>query len=313
MSDITSYRAEMAPALIQLWRDAAGDKHPLPAAMWEELTLCDPSFRPDDLLVAVEAGLPIGFALTKRFREPALGLEKMGDRGWIALMAVSPRHQRQGVGTALLAAAEAHLKADGAKTVSLGESFHHALPGIPDALPDALAFFTARGYQVFNEVWDVRGDVAAAVAPQLPEGVTARPVAAREGGQLLHFLEQTFPGRWARDMAHLWLSGEPLPHVMGLFDGADLVGFAQLHPPGSRGALRWAGFDRGVAGLGPIGVSEAVRGRGLGLALLQAGLARLRELGAGPTVIDWTTLLDFYGRAGFRPWLHYRQARKELA
>ncbi|MDB5098002.1 MAG: family N-acetyltransferase [Cyanobacteria bacterium RYN_339] len=295
-----------------LWQAAAGDRHPLPPALWDELTAFDPGFRPEDLRVAFEGETPIGFALTKQLRAPA-DLPKFQDRGWIALMAVHPEHQRQGVGTALLAEAEQALKAAGKTAVNLGESLAHAMPGIPEALTEGRAFFQACGYEPTQEVWDVRGDVATAQPPELPAGVTARVLAADEAGALLHFLNETFPGRWAQDMGQYLVEGRPIWHVMGLFEGGQLRGFAQLHLPGSPGALRWAGFNPDVAALGPIGVSKDVRGRGLGLGLLQAGLAHLASVGATDTVIDWTTLLEFYGRVGFKPWLRYQQARKELA
>jgi predicted N-acetyltransferase YhbS len=100
---------------------------------------------------------------------------------------------------------------------------------------------------------------------------------------------------------------------MGVFlDGAP-QGFAQLHLPLSPGALRWAGFAPEVAALGPIGVGKAIRGRGLGLALLVRGLEFLRAAGAHETVIDWTDLLDFYGRCGFAPWRRYTLACRTFA
>jgi predicted N-acetyltransferase YhbS len=310
VTQIEASRPVSASALMAIWQAAAGDRHPLPAAIWEELTGFDPNFRPDDLRVANDGEAPIGFVLTKRLRPPDV-LPRLEERGWIALMAVAPSHQRRGVGAALLADAERHLAAGGVKAVNLGESLHHAMPGVPDAL--GAAFFERRGYRPTQPVWDVRGDVSAMEAPALPADVAARALAPGEEEVLLAFLGRTFPGRWTRDMAHALAHGRPVGHVMGLFVAGELQGFAQLHLPGSPGALRWAGFNPRVAGLGPIGVSEAVRGRGLGLALLQAGLAHLRALGAADTVIDWTTLLDFYGRVGFRPWLRYQQFRKDLA
>jgi GNAT superfamily N-acetyltransferase len=312
VNQIEAYSPAMAPALMAIWQQAAGDRHPLPEAIWEELTTFDPNVRPEDIRVAVEEGQPIGFALTKRMRDADV-LPRFEDRGWIALMAVDPAHQRRGVGTALLADAERHLAGVGARAVTVGDSLHHAMPGVPAALPGARAFFQARGYVPTQEVWDVRGDVRGSAFPDLPPDAITRLVGPGEEGQLLEFLGQTFPGRWTRDLAHYLLEGRPVWHVMGLFVDGRLQGFAQLHLPGTPGTLRWAGFNPRVAALGPIGVSEAVRGRGLGLALLRSGLAYLGTLGASETVIDWTTLLDFYGRVGFRPWLSYQQFRKDLA
>ena len=62
------------------------------------------------------------------------------------------------------------------------------------------------------------------------------------------------------------------------------------------------------AGLGPIGVSEHVRGQGLGGRLLAASLHELAQGGARTCVIDWTSLVDFYGKFGFRPVRAYRRA-----
>ncbi len=45
-----------------------------------------------------------------------------------------------------------------------------------------------------------------------------------------------------------------------------------------------------------------MRGQGMGLFLLDAGLRRLRDTGINGCVIDWTGLLTFYGKAGFSPY-----------
>ena len=61
-----------------------------------------------------------------------------------------------------------------------------------------------------------------------------------------------------------------------------------------------------------MGVSPEVRGRGLGLALLCQAVKSLKESGVQDMVIDWTTLLDFYEKAGFLPWKAYLGYVQEL-
>jgi predicted N-acetyltransferase YhbS len=39
--------------------------------------------------------------------------------------------------------------------------------------------------------------------------------------------------------------------------------------------------------------------------VLDAGLRRLRDAGIAGCVIDWTGLLDFYGKFGFHPYRKY--------
>jgi predicted N-acetyltransferase YhbS len=263
----------------------------------------------------MEGDVPVGFVLTKRLREAFPGSERYDAVGWVALMAVAPDYQRRGLGSRLLAAAEAGLRASGVRRVILGGSFHHVMPGVPVALPEAMAFVERHGYALGGTVWDVRRDLgvgpALAAVPDEP-GVRFAPCERDRVAALNAFLEAVFLGRWARDVRRFLAGGGDARTVMTLeVDGA-IEGFAWLHPPGSLGALRWAGFAPGIAALGPIGVSEAVRGRGLGLGLLLAGLRWLAAEGARDTVIDWTTLIEFYGRVGFEPWLAYRLGEKAL-
>lgn len=297
-----------------------GDRHPIMPALWTANTEGDPSFVPGDLIVAMRAARAIGFVITKRWRGSYPGCERFRDAGYLSLMAVHPEHQRQGVGTALLEAAIARFQEEGAAKVLIEGSFHHFMPGIPDSSPGALAFFERRGFTAFKEVWDVRRRLDAGPAlPSIEEtlrsqpDIAIRPYAPGEEQALIAFLQESFAGRWARDTDHVLRTGGDVRQVMGVFLDRVPQGFAQLHPPGSSGSLRWAGFDPGVAALGPIGVGKALRGRGLGLALLVRGLEWLRVAGARETVIDWTDLLDFYGRCGFSPWLRYTLARRSLS
>ena len=315
MPDFHAYRPDLAAPLIALWNDAVGDAYPITPALWWSVTAADPMFEPGDLIVRMGPSGPLGFVLTKRWRGDYPGLEAFAGQGWIALLAVAPQAWRQGIGRSLLAGAHARLQGRGVDRVALGGSFHHVMPGVPAALDDARAFFQAMGYAEGQEVWDVRRDLGQ--APALPEapppaGVTLRPYAPGEEGALEAFLRTAFPGRWARDTAQALGAGLPIDFVHGAFRAGRPVGFAWTHPPGSDGAFRWAGFDPAIAALGPIGIAAEERGSGLGLALLAAGLRALRDRGAGPTVIDWTDLLDFYARVGFAPWLRYVQARRSL-
>lgn len=317
--DWVPYRPEMAPDLLAVWHSATGDRYPIMPGLWAANTQGDPSFRAEDLLVATRSGRIAGFALTKRFREAAVTCERYLPVGYLALMAVAPEFQRQGMGTRLVAAAEARLRADGAEKVVLGGSFHHFLPGVPSEWPAAVAFFRARGYAMGKEVCDVRRDLSA--GEPLPDvsatlaarpRVALRPYGAGEQDPLMKFLLANFPGRWPRDVGRFLDRGGDIRQIMGLFVDGVPRGFAHLHPPGSEGALRWAGIDPRISALGPIGVGKVVQGHGLGLALLVAGLEQLRKWGATDTVIDWTDLLAFYARCGFRPFRCYTLGEKGL-
>ncbi|HEY9857345.1 MAG TPA: GNAT family N-acetyltransferase [Stenomitos sp.] len=317
--DLIPYRPEMAPDLLTVWHSAIGDRYPIMPALWETNTQGDPSFTPEDLLVAVQDGAIAGFALTKRFREEAVTCERYLSVGYLALMAVAPGVQRQGLGSRLLAAAEARLRDGGAEKVVLGGSFHHFMPGVPSNWAEARAFVAARGYAMGKDVCDVRRDLTSETPlPDVSEllaarpHVTIRPYQEGESNPLMKFLLSNFPGRWPRDVGYFLDHGGDIGQIMGLFVDGVPRGFAHLHPPGSPGARRWAGFNPAVSALGPIGVGKVVQGHGLGLALLVKGLEHLKALGATDTVIDWTDLIAFYGKCGFTPFQGYTLGEKGL-
>jgi predicted N-acetyltransferase YhbS len=312
------YQPAMAADLLAVWQAAMGDRHPIMPELWTANTSGDPNFTDSDAIVALADGQPVGFVLTKRWRGGFPGCERYAPIGWIALLAVHPAQQRQGIGTRLLTLAETRLRNGGCQRIVLGGSFHHFLAGLPDTA--VTAFFPKAGYAVGGTVWDVRRRLQS--DPPLPDitailaaapDITIRHVRPEEADALLTFLGGQFPGRWHRDIDWYLTNGGSPAMIMGLFAGEALKGFAHLHPPGSPGTWRWAGAIPGVAALGPIGIADDQRGRGLGLALLVRSLEALKVAGADEMVIDWTDLLDFYGRCGFTPWLAYRLTDKTLS
>lgn len=317
MTTLAPYSPDLAPKLLDIWGAAFGDRHPIMPELWAANTLGDPLFRTSELLVALQDGEPAGFALTKRWRGDDPGCERYHQDAYLALMAVDPRFQHLQIGSRLLREAEEMHRQQGATRMILGGCLHHFMPGIPVA-PAVGHFFLRHGYVPSKEVWDVRRRLS--TGPSLPDVARAtldrpdlelRPFRPEEAEALQGFLADSFPGRWARDMAHYLATGGAIAHVVGAFYRGRAQGFVHVHPPGSRGTLRWAGFNPEIAALGPIGLGLALKGQGLGLALLVHGLQYLQSMGADDTVIDWTDLLDFYRRCGFKPWLRYTLARKD--
>ena len=156
-------------------------------------------------------------------------------------------------------------------------------------------------------------------------GLTVRPLDPRESEGFLAFLDRQFKLDWVHDL------GWALDHGMAPSDVLLLVpadtpappvaakriaGFATIHQRGD-GALFgprfWEGLLRPASGgLGPIGVVERLRGRGLGRALLAVALDTLHERGVRDCVVDWTTLLGYYGPFGFSPWKTYLEGELPL-
>lgn len=76
-------------------------------------------------------------------------------------------------------------------------------------------------------------------------------------------------------------------------EAGEIVGHVAFSP------ITIAGADRGWYGLGPLAVRATGRRRGIGAALVRAGLDRLRSLGASGCVVLGDP--GYYARFGFAP------------
>jgi beta-N-acetylhexosaminidase len=125
--------------IIQVWNVA------LPSYIVPEPSLRSLIVRPyGHHFVARIGSEVVGFCLayTNAHGEP--------NTAYIAVLAVSPSYQRQGVGIALLEETRAHFRSTfGFNGVKLGSSFPRFWPGIPQDLPETVQhFFTHRGFRL---------------------------------------------------------------------------------------------------------------------------------------------------------------------
>lgn len=236
------------------------------------------------------------------------------DLGWIDAVAVTPAFQRCGLGRALLTWAEAWLVGLGARQITTGCARRHITPGAP---PDAIPFFRACGYQLCPWThWDLARNLADYTPPPSLREVPAAAYAAQPGqeDELLAFLHREFPGGWAFEAEEFLREGGRISDFVFLWTADGVEGVCKLSFEDSLwGMGRYYPYDlpRPWGQLGFIGVAEARRGQGMGLFLLDAGLRRLRDNGVNGCVIDWTDLLDFYGKAGFARYHRWVVLQKE--
>ena len=226
----------------------------------------------------------------------------------MALLAVAPSAQGAGVGGRLWDAAIAALRARGRTRVRLGADPERLLPGVPLSAPLATwRFLRARGVRPGRLESDLLVDLRPPpVGPEPPPGVRLvddTPDAAHA------FVAEAFPGRWADEVERYAAAGT---RVLTLWRDATGIGFCVAARPEDRvlaPGLVWASSLTGVVGgLGPLGLSAAVRGAGLGMVLVAEAARRQRRHGATAVVIDWTDLTDFYGRLGAHVWRVYQRA-----
>jgi GNAT superfamily N-acetyltransferase len=329
--------------IVALWQACAGDLYPLRARLWRQLTTDNPDFQPSDVIVAAadlgeaEPGEPkrmgpvVGFGYLGRSRGLIRGRRGWAHEGWLQVVAVTPGRQREGIGRAIVTRLLGDARAEGIARVRLGSGIHYLFPGVPIDLPGAQAFFAALGAQFDGETHDLRTSLDGHAATERDQaaladaGLTVRPMDPTEGEAFLGFLDRSFRLEWVHDQG--WAADHGMsPADVLLLVPADapgppvaarkIAGFATIHQRGDAplfGPRFWEGLlEPSSGGLGPIGVVERLRRRGLGRALLAVALDTLHERGVRDCVIDWTTLLDYYGAFGFQPWKSYREGELPL-
>ncbi len=271
--------------------------------------------------IALFDGDPAGFVLASVL--PSEPLVTPPSLGWVDAIAVSPQMQQQGIGAQLLGWAEQWLAQQGCSTVTLGSSIKPFTPGLPLELRSE-EFFAKRGYanppgeEKRQIVWDVSASLAGYASPRSVHEIDGAVRPARPGDEdaLFAFLRREFPGRWRYEMEEYLNSGGRISDVMLLWTDRGVDGFCQLTFEDSpRPMERYYPYSlpRPWGQLGPIGVSQDRRGRGYGAAVLDAGLRRLHDNGVNGCVIDWTEIVDFYGKFGFTPYREYARLFKLLA
>jgi len=246
-----------------------------------------------------------GFAIVKR--SPA-SLYSFPDKDQAYLSAIAFREPT--VGADLIAEAKHILFDRGASRMAFGSDSRHFFPGVPADCQKLQFFLEIEGFIPGGESFDLERDLSdyEVTAPAIPgdryETLTAAGVDALD-----RFLQAEFPGRWHYDVMHK-VGYEGPGCVFAVWRGSALVGFALLHESNASVPIGGAVWRRSLGpswgSLGPIGVGKSVRGQGSGNALLGQALMELKRRGVQRCIIDWTTLVDFYGKHGFQTTRAYR-------
>jgi predicted N-acetyltransferase YhbS len=321
MHMLRAWRSSDETALLELWQRRWGELFPLDKALWDQQTAGDPRhFRADLARVFEEGGRVVGAVSLKTPPSPPSWANQNPHNAWISFLLVESGREGD-VGRALLEEALGTLRAEGFSRVQYGGDPSHFFPGVPLEDTALAELLQAYGFEAGGLEQDFVRDLADYTLPTAARealkasGFRVGPCRPEQVPALLGFLESSFPGRWFYETVER-LKVEPTPADVLVLEGEGQVwGFAHLYHRGSRRigpGIYWREALGGAyGGLGPIGVSGALRGRGLGLALLCYGVQHLKELGVERMVIDWTTLADFYGKIGFVPWRSYRPHHRE--
>lgn len=306
------------PAIFSLYQNILGQKWPLRYEFFRRLTTEHPFYRPGDHFVAEAGGRLVGFAAVQILRP-----EPRPD-SWCGLQVifVDPTYQRQGIGKDLHDTALQHVRGLGISSMRLGGGGMMRLwPGLPDDFSDSRGFFEKMGWVDFNRCCDLVRDVSDYQIPgnlrqrMAHEGIDLHPAHADEIPLILAFEYQHFDG-WYHEYTYKTALGEHDEILVAWQEGKGVVGTLLMFSPQSQLLsvnLLWKEMlGENVGGMGAVGVAESERGRGIGMALVAWGTSVLKQRGVGNALIDWTRLVDFYGKAGYQPWRWYTTAGHSL-
>ncbi|AJY74752.1 GNAT family N-acetyltransferase [Paenibacillus beijingensis] len=306
--------------ICELWNKELGGHFP----MREELLLQN-SIRDVNVLqmgsrLAIDESTDrvVGFIVAKAWQEKAAPPAPAG-AGWIQVLLVDSAYRGRGIGSELLRGAEQALIKYGVTKILLGRDPWHYFPGIPKEYPVTREWFEAKGYRNDRRT---ESDLLNTYGPDLREDLPAfadaefRLLREGESGALLAFLRRCFPGRWEYEAVQYFeRGGKGREFVVAVKEG-QIIGFCRIndaHSPFIAQNVYWAPlFADGLGGIGPLGIDSAFRGSGYGLAVVQAGIHFLRQRGIRSIVIDWTTLVSFYGKLNYRVWKSYESYSKPL-
>src|SRR5258706_3414800 len=254
--------------------------------------------------VAIHQDEPVGFVLVCAVASGALG--------WVSAVAVHPSAQRQGIGSELLIWAECRLKEKGCKRIRIGGNLRPFLPGLPYAMGDNAKFFEKRGYQSPAQQpyeYDIARSLKnyQSIYPK-PSNANLVPMNLGEEHLLLDFLHREYPGRWEFEAQEFVKNGGRTSDFLLLYVDSEVQGFCRLtfvdsERPIERFYPQRLPQPRGQ--YGPLGLSKAVRGQGLGGYLIDAAAVHMQSLGVDGCVIDWTSFVELYGKFGFTVYYQY--------
>jgi len=299
---LVSFRHADFDALTALWNRVFPAKYQIDRRVLELNTVLNPLFDWGASQIELDDDLkPCGFAVIKA---SARRLYPGPEPDTYHLSAIVSEDNRCSVD--LLAYAKAVLRERGIYALTFGRDWRHFWPGCPLDVPRLKDFLIVEGFDEEGSQVDVVRDlVDYEPRTRAVEGAEVRPLKSDELAVLDDFLVREFPGRWRFDTMIKTAEEKRADFIYSLWLGGELHGFAltqdESHQFPGCGAV-WRGcLGSDWCCLGPIGVSDAIRGSGHGDTLLSQTLVHLKSQGKRRCLIDWTSLTDWYGKHGFEP------------
>lgn len=308
-----SHRAGDAAALSRL-TTVAMPQDGVSCQWFTENVILDINFDPHGLLVAEDAGTPVGFvyavaACLNPTSDPTVG-------GWLTIGAVHPSYQGRGIAATLLQRAVDYLSGQGAAWMNVSAyPPAYFVPGLDEhAYPEATRLLARQGFSRLYtasamalelSTYSTPADVRTLTRQRIVEGYQIGAAGPDDLPEVLDLARQEFASDWADAIRDAVLRYGYVGRVRIVRAGQRVVGFAIY------------GAYRGLPErFGPFGVDSSLRGTGLGKILLHDTLTAMRAEGAHSAWFLWTDEESpaghLYRRAGFEVTRRFEVLRRDL-
>jgi len=295
---------EDLPACIALWEFTIPAKYHVELSTLESKTFGHANFLPERSLTVWDGDDLVGFLAAKSDPVGTLYLEPNLNRIHINSMAF----RNPQVAHLMLQL----LESLGSNLIVFGQDNGHFFPGVPEEWMELHSVFQDRGY-ISDESWahDLEHDLrnykppTGSLDPLNPANIELRRCTTDDVPNLEEFFSREFSGRWHYDtIKYKIVEQNEATDIFALWVDGVVEGFAYTQSFKTTkipvaGCVWNCDLGENWGGLGPIGVSKRVRGMKFGGAVLAGALQSLKESGVHRCIIDWTSLVDFYGKFGF--------------
>jgi GNAT superfamily N-acetyltransferase len=306
-----SFRDADFDRLAEFWNGFAPERYRIDGELLRIKTVECPVFDWGASMIEEADGEILGFASVKK---SAASLYKGPDKDVAVLSLLAYCDPQFGID--LISDVKRTLRNRGLSQLTFGTDCGHFFPGCPEDFRALSDFLMIEGFAEGGEAVDLERDLQGYENPfPKPADAEYRVLEHKDIEALTTFLLREFPGRWHYDVMSK-IGSEGPDCCYALFRNGKVDGFALIQdwqdskPLG--GAVWRSDLGENWGSLGPIGVSKALRGKGYGHALLGEALMELKRRGVRRCIIDWTGLVDFYGKHGFEPTRKYKSMSLRL-
>lgn len=255
---------------------------PVNASLLNEKILLDQDYNPNLTLVDFEESQPVGFIMGV-IRERDTGLI-----GYVKLLGVHPERRRLGIASGLYDLVEKRMREKGVGIIRVYESWpNYFMPGIDPFYTEAVCFFERKKFKKIGDTSNLVCRLIGKNFDTLTEenqakdnGVDIRRAIPSDYEEMMNWIDQNFKA-WRYEVESSF-ANNPISLHIGLI-GKEIIAFSA-----------YEGNNKGLGWFGPMGTTEAARGKGVGGILLKRCIADMQKIGFENAIIPWVGPIPFY-------------------